>query len=130
MTNFLFGDFISCLNNAKRLHLKTINIRNTKLNLNLLIILKKMGLIRGFKFLDNIYIEVVLKYINNSLIFKNLKVLSIPSKRIYIDLIKLKKLKDKSNTSIYIISTNKGLKVDLECILENLAGELLLKIEL
>ena len=55
--------------------------------------------------------------------------MSKPGNRNYVTLIELKKLKE-DDTAIYLISTNKGLKTDLECLLLKLAGEVILKIEL
>jgi ribosomal protein S8 len=130
MVNFVFGDFIARLNNAKRLHAKSIRVLNTRLSLNTLIVLKRIGLIRGFNFIDNRELEVMLKYVNSRMVYKNFKLISVPSKKIYVDLVKLKKLKDKTHASIFIISTNKGLKTDFECLLYKLTGELLIKIEL
>ncbi len=129
MSNFIFGDFISCLNTAKRLHLKTVKVLNTKFHLNMLIILQKIGIIRGFTFFEN-KIEVYLKYVNNRCVFLNLKLVSIPSKKAQFNLLKLSKIKEKKNTSIYIISTNQGLKTDFECLLYKLSGEVILKIDL
>jgi ribosomal protein S8 len=130
MINFLFGDFITRLNNAKRLRSKSINIINSKLNLKTLILFKKIGIIRGFHFLGNNELEVILKYVKNEVVFKKLELVSVPSRRVYVDLVKLKKLKDRTNAYIFIVSTNRGLKTDFECLLGKLSGELLLKIEL
>jgi ribosomal protein S8 len=130
MINFLFGDFLTRLNNAKRLRSKSINVANTKLNLKTLILLKRIGIIRGLYFIDNNKLEVMLKYVNNRVVFRKLELVSVPSRKVYVDLIKLKKLKDKNNAYIFVVSTNKGLKTDFECLLNKLSGELLFRIEL
>jgi ribosomal protein S8 len=130
MTNFVFGDFVSNLNNGRRQHLVSINVRNTSLVKEVLALMMQLGLLRSINILDNRHIEVFFKYYQRRCVFSNIKLISIPSRRVYIDLVKLAKLKDKSNCSIYILSTNKGIKTDFECLFDKVSGELLLKIEL
>jgi ribosomal protein S8 len=43
-------------------------------------------------------------------------------------MIKLRRLKDKHNKVIYIISTTKGLMLDSECIVAGIGGEVLVKV--
>lgn len=130
MSNYIYGDFVSILNNAKRQHFKFIKVRNTNKILSTLKILYELNIIKDFFILDHKEIIVNLKYNKRRGIFKNLKLISTPGKKVYVDLIKLAKLKDKSNCSFYIISTNKGLKTDFECYINKLCGQILLKIEL
>jgi ribosomal protein S8 len=92
-------------------------------------ILYQLGIIKDFEIKDD-YIMIFLKYNKGRTIFKKLKVISLPSKRVYVDLIKLAKLKDKSGGSFYILSTGKGLRTDFECLLLKMGGEVLLKVEL
>lgn len=129
MVNFVFGDFVANLNNAKRQHVTSINVRNTKLVKKTLILMYEIGMLRDINVFDGKNIEVFLKYNKRRCVFSKIKLISVPSKRVYIDLINLIKLKDKSNCSIYIISTSQGLKTDFECLMSNISGELLLKIE-
>jgi ribosomal protein S8 len=89
----------------------------------------QLGLLRDVTIVDSTRIEVFLKYIRRECAFKHIKLISVPGKRVYISLVRLSKLKEKSNASMYIISTSEGLKTDYECILSKLSGELLLKIE-
>ena len=93
-------------------------------------ILHELGIIKSFSFLDERTIQVNLKFVGRRVIFKKLKVISLPSKKVYVDIIRLSKLKDKSNCSFYILSTSKGMLTDFECIINHVAGEVLLKVEL
>lgn len=129
MVNFVLGDFLAKINYAKRLKSKAIKVNYSRMTLKLLILFLKLGLIRGFKILDNNMIEVLLKFVYGKTPFKTIKLVSKPSRRIHVDLIKLRKLKDNCNMSIYILSTNKGIKLDFECLVENISGEVLIKIE-
>ena len=130
MRNFVYADFIARLNNAKRQYFKFIKVNNTNKILAILRILQDLGIVHNLMFVDHRIILVNLKYSKRRSVFKKLKLVSTPGKRVYVDLIKLAKLKDKSNCSFYIISTPKGLKTDFECYVQKLCGEILLKIEL
>jgi len=130
MRNYIYADFIARLNNAKRQYFKFIKVNNTSKVLATLVILHNLGIIHDFMFVDDRTILVNLKYYKRRSVFKKLKLVSTPGKRVYVDLVRLAKLKDKSNCSFYIISTNQGLKTDFDCYIQKLCGEILLKIEL
>jgi len=131
MVNFVFGDFVASLNNAKRQHLISIEVKNTKLVKDVINILYEHGLLRDVTYdVNSNKIEVFLKYVNRKCVFNKIKLVSVPSKRVYVNLLKLIKLKDKSNCSIFILSTNKGIKTDFMCNMERISGEILLKIDL
>jgi ribosomal protein S8 len=130
MRNYIYADFITRLNNAKRQHFKFTKVDNSNKILATLKIFYDLGIIANFGFFDNRTILVNLKSHRRRSVFRKLKLISTPGKRVYVDLVRLAKLKDKSNCSFYIISTNQGLKTDFECYMEKLCGEVLLKIEL
>jgi ribosomal protein S8 len=128
MRNFIFADFVSRLNNAKIQHFKLIKVNNSNKILETLKLLVKLNIIGNFTILDDKFILIDLKMIFRRGTFKKLKLVSTPGRRVYVNLIRLAKLKDKSNCSFYIISTPKGLKTDFECTVEKLCGEVLLKV--
>jgi len=107
-----------------------IDIENSKTNRLFLEIFLKLGIIKGFSFINKYTIEVALKYNNSICVFKKIKLVSKPSKPVYVTLVDLERLKSKTKTSFYIISTNKGLFFDFECIYKKLSGKVILKIEL
>lgn len=128
-TNLLL-DFITKLNNAKRWRYKSIDIDNSNLNITLIKIFYKLGILKGFHYINKETIEVLLKYKRSRCVFKQIQLVSKPSKPIFVDLIGLQRLKDKSNTSFYILSTTDGILFDYECFYKKLSGKILLKIVL
>src|SRR5271168_877019 len=128
MHNSIIPLFIAKLNIARRGHFKTIKVRASIRVMDLLKMFEELGIIRGYKILEKNFIKVYLKYVGNYS-FRNIKLISKSSRRIYVNKIQLFKLKDKNaGIYIYIISTNKGLKFDYECYREGIGGELFAKI--
>jgi ribosomal protein S8 len=130
VNSYVYADFIARLNNAKSQKFEYIKVNNSNKILETVKILYALGLIKGFTLLDYKTILIYMKYYRKRGVYKKLKLVSTPGKRVYVDLIKMAKLKDKSNCSFFIISTNQGLKTDFECYVQKLCGEILLKIEL
>lgn len=128
--NFVLGDFLARLNNAKKQHLISIYVQNTRLVKDILLVLVNLGIIRDIILIDDRYIEVFLKYYKRRCVFKRFKLVSLPSRRVFIDLIKLLKLKNTKSGYIYILSTNEGIKTDFECIYGKISGEVLFRIEI
>src|SRR5690348_14012226 len=126
--NYIYADFIARLNNAKKQHFKYIYINNTKLIKETIKIMYNLNLISSFNIINTKLIIVYLKYVNGRCNFRNLTLVSLPSRRINYNAIKFLKYKGRA-TSVYIISTNQGLKIDSDCRLINLYGEVLLKID-
>jgi len=123
------SDIISRLNVARRGHMQYIKIPNVSMARNLLGLFEHIGLIRGYTILENTgFLEVMLKYNKSLSVIHDLKQISKPSRRIYVDMIRLKRLKDKHNKVIYIISTTKGLMLDSECLVAGIGGEVLVKV--
>jgi ribosomal protein S8 len=131
MFSYSYGDFAARMNNAKRNRVMHINIPNSKLNLETLELFYRIGLIRSFNLIDdNEKIRVYLKFVSGRSVFKKIKLVSLPSKRVYLSLIKLSKLRNKHSIVVFIVSTKNGLKIDTECLYYKMSGEILLKIEL
>jgi ribosomal protein S8 len=130
MTNYVLGDFIARLNIAKQQHLKSIYVPNTKFIKEFLFLFVELGIIRNFIYIDNRFIEVTLKYKNRRPVFKKLVLVSTPSKKVYVNLIELAKLRDRSTACIYILSTTEGLKMDFDCLFFRISGQVMIKIVL
>ncbi|SRR6266498_820918 len=129
MVNFILGDFVARINNAKRQHFNSICVPNSKIVKKVIELMLSLGILRNMHYENSKNFEIFLKYNKRRCVFKHLKLISVPSRRVYIDLVDLARLKNKTFTCIYILSTNYGLKTDFECLLEKISGELLLKIE-
>ena len=65
MTNFLLGDCLTRLNNGQRLFFKYVDVKYSRLCLNILLLLYTEGFISGFGIKSSQTIRVFLKYYNN-----------------------------------------------------------------
>jgi ribosomal protein S8 len=130
MNHFEISKFISKINIARQGHFKVIKVQHSKIVLKLLEFFEEMGIIRGFYIIpDEAQIKVFLKYkvayVGGIIRIKHV---SKPSKRVYFDMMKLIKTKEKFSKCFYIIVTKKGLMTDAECLRQKIGGEVLLKI--
>ena len=126
------ADLIIRIKNAQKLHLVSIKVLKTGLAIKFLFLLYKMGLIRSFFILRNQReILVYLKYKNKKPLIFDITVVSKPSKRIYWSLSTLSIFYRKySLSTIYILSTSKGLITSNDAILKDfVSGEVLCKIK-
>lgn len=90
--------------------------------------MQHMGFIRYFRIVDGRKVRVFLKYKNDRLVVKKFKIISKPGSRVYASLNSIANVKTTSrNASYYIISTNKGLLSEFECLYYNVSGEILIK---
>jgi small subunit ribosomal protein S8 len=124
----LLSDLVMRIKVANTAKILKINVMNSKLCINILKVMYKLGYIRGFSVVDKKTITVFLKYINNKPVIKNIYVISTPGRRTFLKSNELKKEIDKKDSGFYIISTSKGVMTDEEGVLFNIGGEALLKI--
>ena len=123
------GKLLYTLNSARQLRFRTIKVPYTVINFKILEILEYVGVIRGFHIQDNWGCLVSLKYTRqDACIFFNIKQVSKQTKRVYVNLTQLLKMKDRYGGGFFILSTKKGILVDYECIQHKIGGEVLLKI--
>jgi len=132
IVNYVISDLVASLNVAKQGHLKRVRLNY---NDTILIVLKKLqdlGLIGRLKIKDKKKIEIYIKYagIGAKCVFHKIYVISKPSKKVYLDLVKFEKFKWKSYADIYLVSTKLGLLTNFECYLYRVSGEIICKIEL
>jgi small subunit ribosomal protein S8 len=116
---------IKVANNAKLLK---INVQNSKICMNILTVLYRLGYIRGFTIINKKVITVLLKYTNNNPTIRNIYVVSTPGRRVYLKYNELLKQIKKKDSGFYLLSTSKGILTDEEVTLFNVGGEVLLKI--
>lgn len=129
MTNYTLGDLISRLNIASDKRLVSVRLSFTVLTLSVLNVFLKNGIINGLAVQDK-YVTVYLKYYRHKPVFKEIVLVSRPSKRVYWTLSFLNLRYSTSNFSgFYVVSTSKGLLTSHDCILGlNVSGEVLLKV--
>lgn len=84
MNYYNFSDFIIRIKLAYSRHLTSIKVLKNKFIVKFIYILQKIGIIRGFFFLqDENNILIYLKYINGRPFIFDINVISKPSKRVY-----------------------------------------------
>ena len=134
--NFSLGDSLVRFKNSILTHKHICFVPKTKLTYNLLNLLLKENLIISFYEITNLrkkkkYYKIFLRQISNDLmLIKDLKLISKPSRRIYLSSKNYKKYK---NTKIFkaflvIISTSSGLLTLNDCLIKGIGGEILLVI--
>jgi len=130
--NYVLSDFFASLNVAKQGHMKRIRLNYTKTTLLLLRKMQYLGILGKIKVLDKEKVEIYMKYsgIGPKCAFNKIIVVSKPSKRVYLDLVKFEKFKWLSYADIYLVSTKIGLLTNFECYIYKVSGEILCKIEL
>jgi small subunit ribosomal protein S8 len=108
-------------------HLQVV-VQNSKICANVLNILYRLGYIRGYIVKDKKNIIVLLKYINNKPVIRNVGVVSTPGRRTYLKCCKLSSIMKKKDSGFLILSTSKGLLTDEESLLFKTGGEVLVKV--
>jgi ribosomal protein S8 len=127
-TNSLISTLIAQLNLGSLCRLRYIIINNSKITFDIIHLLYKEGVIRLY-ILKKTKILVFFKYFKGCNLFK-FKIISKPSKRIYMSLNKLSLNFSKNNFSgFFVISTPNGLMTSNTCLLyKYLSGEVLFKV--
>jgi len=108
-------------------HLQVV-VQNSKLCINVLGVLYRLGYIRGFIVKDQKNVIILLKYINNKPVIRNIAIISTPGRRTYIGHKKLEKLLAKKDSGFLVLSTSKGILTDEESNMFKIGGEALLKV--
>lgn len=133
MTNYIFADLLVRIKVAYKARLVSVKVLKTKLTIQFLYLLYKIGLIKSFHILMNdLNILVYLKYKKNGLpLINSMDLVSKPGKRVYWTLTSLSKhYRKHALSSFYIISTSKGLITSNEALLfKNISGEILCKVK-
>ena len=113
MSNYYNLSIISNLINIHKLRKSLIfKILYSRKNLNIVKIFKTINLIYQYSLIkinDITYIQIYINYFNNKKIGTNLKIISKPSKKIYISYTALRLLSKRTGRSIFLISTTNGI---------------------
>jgi small subunit ribosomal protein S8 len=123
LSNMLSIIKVGC--NARHLQ---VTVQNSKLCINVLKVLYKLGYIRGFIVKDKKNIIILLKYINNKPVIRSIAIISTPGRRTYIKHRKLEKFLAKKDSGFLLLSTSKGVLTDEESNIFKIGGEALLKV--
>ena len=128
--NDALSDMLARLKNAHKAKKSYTSCYKSKLNSNVLTVLKDEGYIRDFKDIEirkginNIQID--LKYFNGSPVIKNIKRISKPGIRVYSKISDLPKIY--GGLGISILSTPKGVMSDNQARKNNVGGEILCEV--
>lgn len=131
--NYFYNYVINHLHiNSAKKSLKFEIVHSRKV-FNLLCVFKKLGCLKSFfifKNNKNLKIRIFIYFYKKSPIFKNFKLISTPSKSFCISLKALKLLHNRTQNSLYLLSTTKGIITHLEALRFKIGGQLLLLITL
>ena len=128
--NDALSDMLARIKNAHRARKSFTSCYKSKLNTNVLSVLKDEGYIRDFKDIEvrkginNIQID--LKYYNGNPVIKNIKRVSKPGIRVYSKISDLPKIY--GGLGISILSTPKGVMSDNQARKNNVGGEILCEV--
>ena len=128
--NDALSDMLARIKNAHKARKSFTSCYQSKLNLNVLNVLKEEGYIRDFKNIEvrkginNIQID--LKYYNGTPVIKNIKRVSKPGIRVYSKISDLPKIY--GGLGITILSTPKGVMSDNQARINNVGGEILCEV--
>lgn len=118
-----FYNLISHIKNAGMVQNASTLVPISKLNLVVLNILYREGIIRGYCVYDSKFAKVFVSYLPNALPLSGfLKIISTPSRRVYIT---WKKLVNNYSGIFCLVSTSSGVMTGTEAIRCHLGGELL-----
>nr|YP_009472738.1 ribosomal protein S8 [Codium arenicola]ARO74383.1 ribosomal protein S8 [Codium arenicola] len=120
----LISNTLTKIRNANKTQNPTVLIPNINQNLQILHILKKEGFINSYSVREPNVLQIHLKYQENKkTVLMNLKRISTPGRRIYVQAKQIPILF--GGLGIYILSTSKGLLTNKEAHKYNIGGELL-----
>ncbi len=128
--NDALSDMLARIKNAHQAKKSSTSCYQSKLNVNVLSVLKDEGYIRDFqnielrKGINSIKIE--LKYFNGVPVIKKIKRISKPGIRVYSKISDLKK--PYGGLGISILSTPKGVMSDQQAREKNVGGEILCEV--
>jgi len=128
--NDALSDMLARIKNAHQARKSFTSCYKSKLNSNVLSVLKEEGYIRDFKDVEvrkginNIQID--LKYFNGTPVIKNIKRVSKPGIRVYSKISDLPKIY--GGLGISILSTPKGVMSDNQARKNNVGGEILCEV--
>ena len=128
--NDALSDMLARIKNAHKAKKTHTSCFVSKLNSNVLTVLKNEGYIRDFKSLEERkgvnFIKIELKYFNGTPVIKNIKRISKPGIRVYSKISELNK--PYGGLGISILSTPKGVMSDQQARKNNVGGEILCEV--
>jgi len=123
----VIGDFLTRIRNASKARLDSVEIKSSKLLQSLAELLRDEGYISSVKAIKDqpqLILKITLKYdAGHKSVFRIMRRVSKPSRRVYVDADEIKPLLGGIGTRI--ISTSQGLMTDKEARKNGLGGEVI-----
>ncbi|MFA7627856.1 MAG: 30S ribosomal protein S8 [Candidatus Dojkabacteria bacterium] len=123
--NDLIADMLIRIKNAIMRKKDSVEVPNTKVNKNILEVMKQEEMIGDFEEKDRM-IEVALKYDENEPVIIHLEKVSKPGQRIYVSSNEIVPVMN--GRGISVISTSKGIMTGAMAKSQNIGGELICEI--
>jgi small subunit ribosomal protein S8 len=124
------SDMLTRIRNAGKARFDKVDIPSSQFKINISEILKKEGYIKNYKVIkDNKQgiLQIFLKYDEkNNLVISELKRISKPGRRIYVDKTNIPQIK--SGLGLAILSTSQGVLTDKEAKSKGVGGEVICSI--
>ncbi len=118
------ADFLTLIRNATRAKMDSVDVEQSKMNREILEIMKKEGYISDFKPLEaSRKIKVYLKYVSGRSVIKNLRKVSRPGLRVYTKQSKMPNVL--RGLGVAVITTPKGVLTNREARELRVGGEVL-----
>ena len=122
--NFPVGDFLTRVKNAAMAGNKKVRMPYTKQVVAIAATLKKSGFLDEVKN-ENGTIEVSMTFKDKRPLLMDIKLISKPGRRIYME---VSEIGNKRGPSSYLISTPKGVLMSKDAIKQNMGGEIIAEI--
>jgi len=125
---YLLADVFSRVKVAFLRKLKTVVVLNSRLSRLSLLLMYSLGYLHSYNILSFKYLKIHLKYFLARSVIRSLSVCSRPGFRSYMNFKSLRILSSKNRTlsiGFLVFSTSKGLKLDTECSMMHIGGEIL-----
>ena len=121
------ADMVCRIKNALERNRDAVDVPSSKLKLEIARVLKEEGYIANYKYVEDNkqgMLRIFLKYTQRGSVIRDIKRISRPGKRSYVDSETVPKVVEGLGRAI--ISTSRGLLTDKECRKNRLGGEVLL----
>jgi small subunit ribosomal protein S8 len=125
------ADMMTRVRNANRMKFRSVNAQLSRVNLEIVKVLKRAGYISGFDVKKDQnkkdILKIYLKYTDTKeRIIQDLQRVSKPGRRIYVSSKKIPKVFN--GFGVAIVSTPRGIMTDKEARLQNVGGEIICNI--
>jgi small subunit ribosomal protein S8 len=122
------ADMLTRIRNANRVHFKSVDVRLSRINLDIAKVLKRSGFIGGFDVKKDSkgmeFLRVYLRYPDpRKTVITGIQRVSKPGRRVYVGCEKIPKVLN--GYGIAILSTSKGVMTDREAREQNVGGEVI-----